>query len=161
MSYQELIKYFKTSKLLTTLPLWLTILTLTTSCATHTQSVITGGTTGGVGGAITGTLAYGGPNGKDRPKHILIGTVIGGVTGMLLGHLLHKDEDSFSNSQELPSDEKFKSWLNEQKEIGEDGEPTLTEPQIEKRWVPDTVIGNTYTQGHYQWRIKRGATWTK
>ena len=39
--------------------------------------------------------------------------------------------------------------------------PLLTEPVIEKEWVPSKNSGRIYEEGRWRWKVKKGVQWKK
>jgi len=167
MQYPIFSHFPKFLKSPTTFPLILIFsmfsLFMTTSCSTYPKSLATGATAGVAMGATVGAIAYGGVNGRHRSRNIVMGSLVGGALGMLTGHLIHDNKnEKVMNSNRTENEEMFRSWVNEYK-IGNisDDDPSLTKPEIEKIWIPETVRGKIYSQGHWQWRIKRGTSWKR
>ena len=127
---------------------------LATGCATQGKSVALGGAMGAGAGAIAGGIADPGKDGEYRTRNVIIGSAIGGVAGVAAGALLHnnsedKKREAYSQGQSEEKAKHAKSGVA----------PTLTNPQVEARWVEGKVIGNRFIDGHFEYVITEPARW--
>lgn len=123
-------------------------LVLSTGCATVKKSALLGGAIGAAGGATSGGLVHA-DGGGDRAKNMLIGTAVGSLLGAGIGYLLHDDDRTGGSSKTISN------------YSGLEGEPKLLPAQVDTLFVDDQVHGNTYVPGHFQYSIKKPASWKK
>jgi hypothetical protein len=121
----------------------LCLLVFMSGCASMGNSMLLGGTVGAASGAGVGLAAFG------NTKGTLISAASGAAVGTFVGWLLHKKENkdlqvADPNGSLKPGDLPF-----------------LTRPDIRKVWVPDSIEGNKYIQGHNIFVIERGSVWSK
>lgn len=121
-------------------------------CATPGQSVGLGGAMGAGVGAIAGRIADPGKDGEYRTRNIVLGTAVGGMTGMVAGSLLHESSDK----QKTEAFEKGKASSPKPQQ---GNMPPLRDPRVEARWVDSKIVGNRFVEGHFEYQIVEPAHW--
>jgi hypothetical protein len=112
-------------------------------CASMGNSMLLGGGVGAASGTGFGLAAFG------NTKGTLISAATGAAVGTFFGWLLHKKDNkdlqvADPNGTLKPGDLPF-----------------LTRPDVRKVWIPDSIDGNKYIQGHNVFLIERGSVWSK
>ena len=124
-----------------------------TGCATHTGSIGLGGAIGAGTGAIIGGIADPGKNGEYRTRNVILGSALGGMTGMIAASAIH--EESEKRTQEA-----FLRGRATGKSESHDGSmPGLKNARVEARWVEGKASGNRYVAGHMEYVIIEPARW--
>lgn len=134
------------------------VVLIMSGCATSGKSVLTGTAVGaGVGSAI-GAL-----NPGQGGRNVFIGSTAGSLLGAGAGYLTHKYmEQRETRGKEKAFDEnKFSQWLTSQGSSLDPDLPQLSDPIIEKQFIPDQVRGNQYMTGHWVFTIKNPTKWIK
>lgn len=122
-----------------------------TACATQNKSVGLGAALGGGTGALVGSIADPGKNGRYRTRNIILGTAVGGMAGAVAGDVVHKESEK----------KRKEAFLNGQKSQPqmEGAPPSLSTPKVETKWIDGRVIGNRYIEGHFEYVIMEPARW--
>ena len=107
----------------------------------------------GVGtGAILGGIAAPGKNGKYRTRNVVIGTTLGGLTGLAAGSAIHG----------MKEEERKKGYVAGRSSRGTASQghpPSLRDPRVETRWVEGRAVGNKYIEGHFEYIISEPTKW--
>ncbi len=112
-----------------------------------------GGVIGAGSGAILGSVIDPNANGKTRTRHVIVGSTIGALGGMLAGGAIHgKMEEEKQTGYALGK--KVGSKTSPQ-----GSPPGLKDPEVETIWVEGRVIGNRFVEGHYEHIITEQARW--
>jgi hypothetical protein len=119
------------------------ILFFMSGCASMVNSMLLGGGVGAAAGTGVGLAAFG------NPKGTIISAATGAAVGTFVGWLLHKKDNKDMQVSD-PSGSLKPGEL-----------PFLTRPDVRKVWVPDSIDGNKYIQGHNIFLIDRGSVWSK
>jgi hypothetical protein len=119
------------------------ILFFMSGCASMGNSMLLGGGIGAVAGTGVGLAAFG------HPKGTIISAATGAAVRTFVGWLLHKKDNKDLQVAD-PSGSLKPGEL-----------PFLTRPDVRKVWVPDSIDGNKYIQGHNIFLIERGSVWSK
>jgi len=112
-----------------------------------------GGVIGAGSGAILGSVIDPNANGKTRTRHVILGSVIGGMAGMLAGNAVHSKIDDEKQTA-FALGKKSGSPRNSQSSA-----PGLSGPRVETIWVEGKVMGNRYVEPHYEHIITEQARW--
>ena len=115
------------------------------SCATARDSVLLGIGVGSVVGGGMGAAA-GAPD-HNETRASLVGTAIGAALGGLSGYLAHKE------------DVEKRTTMIGQPSADRAGNPSLTNPEVDRVWVPDRIEGDQLVRGHYIYVIRRPSSW--
>lgn len=121
-------------------------------CASTNKSAGLGGVIGAGTGAIAGGLADPGKDGEYRTRNVVVGTAIGGMTGIIGGAMIH-------NEVEAQKREAFQKGRASAPASKSGAMPALKGPQVESRWVEAHVVGNKYIEGHFEYIITTPAKW--
>jgi hypothetical protein len=121
------------------------------ACATQNKSVGLGAALGGGTGALVGSIADPGKNGKYRTRNIILGTAIGGMAGAVAGSAIHDETER----------KKKEAFLKGQASapLGSGSPPNLSSPKVETRWIEGRAVGNRYIEGHFEYIIIEPARW--
>lgn len=130
--------------------LFLCIATLS-ACATQNKSVGLGAALGGGTGALVGSIADPGKNGKYRTRNIILGTAIGSMAGAVTGSAIH-DETERKKKEAFLKGQASSPQL-------QGAPPNLSVPKVETRWIEGRVVGNRYIEGHFEYIIIEPARW--
>jgi hypothetical protein len=133
--------------------LLLTVLTLTTGCATQGKSIGLGGVIGAGTGAILGGIVDPGKNGKYRTRNVIIGAAAGGIAGSVAGAAIHENTEREREIAYLKGRDSKNSSQNSQ------AMPSLQQPKVEAIWVESKVAGNRYIEGHFEYVIAEPTRW--
>ncbi len=118
---------------------------LSLGCTTMTKSVSFGV---GIGGAVGGGVTALAKNGEG--KSVAIGAAVGAAVGAGFGYLAHRQQEKEELRLKLLS-QKFQPAKK----------PKLLKPKIKMMWVPDSIDGNKFTQGHWMFRLEAPTGWSK
>jgi hypothetical protein len=105
--------------------------------------MLLGGGVGAAAGTGVGLAAFG------NPKGTIISAATGAAVGTFVGWLLRKKDNKDLQVSD-PSGSLKPGEL-----------PFLTRPDVRKVWVPDSIDGNKFIQGHNIFLIERGSVWSK
>lgn len=120
-------------------------------CATQNKSVGLGAALGGGTGALVGSVADPGKNGKYRTRNIILGTALGGMAGAIAGHAIH------DNTEKKKKEAFLKGQASSPTPDG--SPPNLSAPKVETRWIEGRVVGNRFIEGHFEYVIIEPARW--
>jgi hypothetical protein len=121
-------------------------------CASINKSAGLGGVVGAGTGAIAGGLANPGKDGEFRTRNVIIGTALGGMSGLITGGLIHQE-------MEAKKQEAFQKGRASAPTTKGGAMPALKGPQVESRWVEAHIVGNKYIDGHFEYIITTPAKW--
>lgn len=137
-----------------TLVMGLFITLLLSSCATQEKSLALGGAVGVGTGAIIGGIADPGKDGQYRTRNVIIGSTIGGLSGMATGALIHSStEDKKRDAYEQGKLDAVK------KQQANENMPSLKNPKVEAHWIDGKISGNRFIEGHFEYVIVEPARW--
>lgn len=141
-------------RLLTALPLSLSL----TACATSTKSILLGAGSGAAAGGAIGALVDPGPRGQGRIKNAFVGAAAGAALGGAAGMLIHDSIDA----KESAAREKGKSdGMLKAIQGGANGAPpNLVPAKVEVRFVEDQIKGNVFVPAHFEYVILEPARWS-
>lgn len=123
-----------------------------TGCATQDKSAGFGGLIGAGAGAAIGGIADPGKKGEYRTRNIIVGSAVGGITGLIAGSVIHDEMESQRK-------ESFQKGRASAPKPQSGAAPSLLTPKIESRWVEGKVSGNRYIEGHFEYVIIEPARW--
>ncbi len=123
----------------------LTLASCVAGCTTTRDSVVLGLGVGGILGAGVGAAA--GQNSNVPLEGAAVGLAVGAALGGLMGYFKHKDTE----------DAKLRSTASG---ASASLPPALTQPRIERVWVPARIENNVYVEGHYQFVIEQPSRWS-
>lgn len=123
-------------------------------CATQNKSVGLGAAIGAGTGAVLGGIADPGKNGEYRTRNVIVGSALGGMTGMIAGSVLHENAERQKKEAFLKGKASAPSM-----EAG--AMPTLRPARIESRWIEAHARGNVWVEGHFEHRIVEPSRWEK
>ena len=129
------------------------------SCATPGGSVAAGAGAGAAIGGASGYAVSQGASQGERNRQAAIGAGAGALLGGVAGYMIHgemKERDQKAYEQGLKEGKKTAPASAEPPKP-----PLLVPAQTEAIWVEDLVRGNTYTPGHYEYRIRERARWVR
>ncbi len=129
----------------------LTLVGILSACSTANKSVVAGAGFGAIGGAAIGGIADPGKNGEYRTRNVLVGATLGTMVGAVSGSLIHKKMEASKKE----AYEKGKSTPRPDSS----GQPTLTEPKVDARWIEGHGQGNRWIDGHWEYIILEPARW--
>ena len=132
--------------------LLLIILLIFSGCATSKKSVALGGVIGGTTGAVMGGISYPGRHGEERTRNVIIGTILGATAGIIAGKL-------FNSEIQKEKKKAFEKGKESAPRIAGGAIASLSNPQIETRWVEGRIVGNRYVEGHFEYVIVEPARW--
>jgi hypothetical protein len=121
-------------------------------CATESGSIGLGGGIGAGTGAIIGGIADPGKDGQYRTRNVIVGSVVGGMAGMITGSEIHK------NSEELKREGYLKGRASAPAPAA-GAVPSLTQPRVRTEWVDSRAVGNRYVEGHFEYIIEENSRW--
>jgi hypothetical protein len=102
-----------------------------TACASQNKSVGLGAALGGGTGALVGSIADSGKNGKYRTRN---------------------------KESEKKRKEAFLKGQSSRPQM-EGAPPSLSTPKVETKWIDGRAIGNRYIEGHFEYIIVEPARW--
>jgi hypothetical protein len=127
-------------------------LSILNGCATQGKSVAAGGAIGAGSGMAIGAIADPGRNGEYRTRNVIIGGVLGGMTGMVAGSLIHQ-------SNEKQKAESFKAGQAAAPVIDSSEQPKLIPAQWRAEVIEAKRIGNRFFPRHIEYVITDPARW--
>lgn len=129
------------------------IVSVTSGCATHKQSVGLGGIFGAGAGAALGGIIDPNKKGKYRTRNVLIGAGAGAIIGSAAGSALYSNQE---REKELSY---LKGKTDGSKNKSQAMMPQLQAPKVEAIWVESKVMGNRFIEGHYEYIISEPTRW--
>jgi hypothetical protein len=130
----------------------LIILLIFSGCATSKKSVALGGAIGGATGAVMGGISYPGRHGEYRTRNVIVGATMGAAAGIIAGKL-------FGDEVQKEKKKAFEKGKESAPQVTGGAIPSLSNPQVETRWVEGRIVGNRYVEGHFEYVIVEPARW--
>jgi hypothetical protein len=121
-------------------------------CATQDKSVGLGGVIGAGTGAVLGGIADPGSKGKYRTRNVILGSVTGGMVGLVAGSVIHSET-------EKQKKEAFLKGRASAPSPQAGAMPTLKPARVESRWIEAHGRGNVWVEGHFEHHIVEPSRW--
>lgn len=131
----------------------LSLLLLTSGCATEGKSVGLGGAFGAGTGALLGAIADPGKRGEYRTRNVVVGAAVGGMAGLVAGAMIHDQTEKKKKEAFL------EGRASASQASGQGAMPALSQPKVETHWIEGKVIGNRYIEGHFEYVIVEPVRW--
>ncbi len=130
----------------------LTLVLFSNGCATANRSAGLGGAIGAGTGAILGGIADPGKDGEYRTRNVMVGTMLGGMAGMITGSVIHKQTEEQKREAFIKG---RASSPPQQAGVM----PSLSQAKVRTEWVESRVTGNRFIEGHFEYVIEEPSRW--